>query len=139
MRRIFRLAAALLLLLAIGVAALAGAAYRSYHRDLPLQRQRGPVGLLARTSLGRRAADRRAYDALADELHGLGVTDVFAHVGPVRLALAGADPAAGRPGVAIYARWTTDAVEWATDGCGAASPEANIATAALRFWSGCAN
>ncbi|HUL05068.1 MAG TPA: hypothetical protein VLV76_01975 [Candidatus Acidoferrum sp.] len=139
MRRIFRLAAALLLLLAIGVAALAGAAYRSYHRDLPLQRQRGPVGLwLEHRWVGEPQTDG-AYDALADELHGLGVTDVFAHVGPVRLALAGADPAAGRPGVAIYARWTTDAVEWATDGCGAASPEANIATAALRFWSGCAN
>jgi len=83
MRRIFRLAAALLLLLAIGVAAMAGAAYRSYHRDLPLQRQAGPVGLwLEHRWVGEPQSDA-AYDALADELRGLGVTDVFAHVGPL--------------------------------------------------------
>jgi hypothetical protein len=32
----------------------------------------------------------------------------------IRLALADAGPSGTRPGVAIYARWTTDDAEWAT-------------------------
>ena len=83
MRRILRLAAALLLLLAIGVAALAGTAYRNYQRDLPLERQAGPVGLwLEHRWVGEPQSDA-VYNALAEQLRDLGVTDVFAHVGPL--------------------------------------------------------
>jgi hypothetical protein len=58
----------------------------------------------------------------------------------VRLALADADLAAARPGVAIYARWTTDAVEWATyRRLWRGQPRATIDTPPLRFSSGCAN
>ena len=62
---------------------LAGAAYLGYHRDLPLQQQSGPVGLWLEHRWVGETQTAAAYDALADELRRHGITDVFAHVGPL--------------------------------------------------------
>jgi hypothetical protein len=83
MRRALRIAALALLLIAVGLAALAGAAYLGYHRDLPLQQQSGPVGLWLEHRWVGETQSAQAYDALADELRRHGITDVFAHVGPL--------------------------------------------------------
>ena len=83
MRRARRIAALVLLLIAVGVAAFAGVAYLDYHRDPPLQQQSGPVGLWLEHRWVGQAQTGESYDALADELRRHGVTDVFAHVGPL--------------------------------------------------------
>jgi hypothetical protein len=83
MRRACRIAALVLLLIAVGVAAFAGVAYLDYHRDPPLQQQSGPVGLWLEHRWVGQAQTGESYDALADELRRHGVTDVFAHVGPL--------------------------------------------------------
>ena len=83
MRRALRIAALALLLIVIGIAALAGMAYRDYHRDLPSQQQAGPVGLWLEHRWVGQVQTAEAYDALADELRRHGITDVFAHVGPL--------------------------------------------------------
>jgi hypothetical protein len=80
MRRAFRIAVLALLLIALGVTSVA---YLRYHADLPLHAQAGSVGLwLEHRWVGEPQADA-AYDALADELRRHGITDVFAHVGPL--------------------------------------------------------
>ena len=83
MRRAIRIAALALLLIATGLAAFAGAAYLRYHGDLPLQAQHGPVGLWLEHRWVVEPQSPGAYDALADELRRHGITDVFAHVGPL--------------------------------------------------------
>jgi hypothetical protein len=83
MRRALRIAALALLLIAISVAALAGAAYVRYHRELPVQQQSGPVGLWIEHRWVGEAETAAAYDALAADLRRHAITDVFAHVGPL--------------------------------------------------------
>jgi hypothetical protein len=67
MRRALRIAALALLLIALGGAAFAGAAYLRYHGDLPAQTQHGPVGLWLEYRWVGEPQSAAAYDALADE------------------------------------------------------------------------
>jgi hypothetical protein len=83
MRRTLRIAVIVLLFIAVGMGAFAGTLYLDYHRDLPLQQQSGPVGLWLEHRWVGETQSIAGYDALADELRGLGITDVFAHVGPL--------------------------------------------------------
>jgi hypothetical protein len=83
MRRALRIAVLSLLLIAAGVGALAGAAYLAYHRDLPAQAQGGPVGLWLEHRWVGETQTVEAYDALAAELRWHGISDLFAHVGPL--------------------------------------------------------
>ena len=101
MRRVLRIVGLTLLLIAVGLSALAGAAYLGYRRDLPLQQQSGPVGLWLEHRWVGEAQTAAAYDALADELRRQGITDVFAHVGP--LDGTGAIPPERYPNAAAFA------------------------------------
>jgi hypothetical protein len=83
MRRALRIAAIALLVIAVGIGAAAGAAYRRYHRDLPAQAQGGPVGLWIEHRWVGEAQTAASYDALAADLRRHGITDLFAHVGPL--------------------------------------------------------
>ena len=83
MRRARRLLAFTLLVVVVALAVVAGGAYLTYHRDLPLQAQSGPVGLwLEHRWVGEPHA-AQDYDALADQFLHHDITDVFAHVGPL--------------------------------------------------------
>lgn len=83
MRRARRIITLALLLIAVGGAALGGAAYLRYHRDLPMQPQSGPVGLWLEHRWVGETQTSQDYDALADQLRRHGITDIFAHVGPL--------------------------------------------------------